>query len=64
MGSSIQSVSVLENVTGRPPPARNPDRYQSVLEATALKADIALLPRGDLTQIGERGVTLSGGQKG
>ena len=25
--------------------------------------DIALLPNGDLTLVGERGVTLSGGQK-
>jgi ATP-binding cassette subfamily C (CFTR/MRP) protein 1 len=38
-------------------------RYDAVLEACALHADIALLPAGDLTEIGERGVNLSGGQQ-
>ena len=38
-------------------------RYQRVLEACALEADLAALPSGDATEVGERGVTLSGGQK-
>ena len=38
-------------------------RYQRVLEACALEDDLAALPSGDATEIGERGVTLSGGQK-
>ena len=38
-------------------------RYQLVISACALEADIASLPEGDLTQIGERGINLSGGQK-
>ncbi|XP_072046793.1 ATP-binding cassette sub-family C member 5-like [Amphiura filiformis] len=38
-------------------------RYDQVISACALEPDIALLPAGDLTEIGERGVTLSGGQK-
>lgn len=29
----------------------------------ALKSDIEALPEGDLTQVGERGLNLSGGQK-
>lgn len=29
----------------------------------ALKADVELMPNGDLTQVGERGLNLSGGQK-
>jgi ABC-type multidrug transport system fused ATPase/permease subunit len=37
--------------------------YRRVLEACALLPDLALLPAGDLTEIGERGVNLSGGQK-
>uniref|UniRef100_A0A8C1FAU8 ATP binding cassette subfamily C member 4 (PEL blood group) n=1 Tax=Cyprinus carpio carpio TaxID=630221 RepID=A0A8C1FAU8_CYPCA len=37
-----------------------PQRYESVLRACALKR---LLPDGDLTVIGDRGATLSGGQK-
>lgn len=38
-------------------------RYDAVLAACALTADIATLPAGDLTEIGERGVNLSGGQQ-
>ena len=34
-----------------------------VIEACALERDIAQLPQGDLTEIGERGINLSGGQK-
>ncbi|XP_019850009.1 PREDICTED: multidrug resistance-associated protein 4-like isoform X2 [Amphimedon queenslandica] len=41
----------------------DPDKYQSVIEACALEKDIELLPEGDFTLVGERGVTLSGGQK-
>ncbi|XP_060888186.1 ATP-binding cassette sub-family C member 4-like [Labrus mixtus] len=38
-------------------------KYERVLKACALKRDMELLPEGDLTQIGDRGATLSGGQK-
>ncbi|XP_034007075.1 multidrug resistance-associated protein 4-like [Trematomus bernacchii] len=41
----------------------NHQRYQRVLRACALKRDMELLPDGDLTLIGDRGATLSGGQK-
>lgn len=34
-----------------------------VLEACALRPDLDVLPAGDLTEIGERGINLSGGQK-
>ncbi|KAG9466704.1 hypothetical protein GDO78_016239 [Eleutherodactylus coqui] len=37
--------------------------YEKVLEACALRPDLELLPHGDQTEIGERGVNLSGGQK-
>ncbi|XP_077405833.1 ATP-binding cassette sub-family C member 4 isoform X1 [Vanacampus margaritifer] len=37
--------------------------YEKVLRACALKRDLELLPDGDLTLIGDRGATLSGGQK-
>ncbi|KAH7904260.1 P-loop containing nucleoside triphosphate hydrolase protein, partial [Hygrophoropsis aurantiaca] len=37
--------------------------YNLVIEACALKQDLALLPQGDLTEVGEKGITLSGGQR-
>ncbi|XP_030501864.2 ABC transporter C family member 10 [Cannabis sativa] len=38
-------------------------RYRETLERCSLIKDLELLPYGDLTEIGERGVNLSGGQK-
>ncbi|MCL7045028.1 hypothetical protein MKW94_029276, partial [Papaver nudicaule] len=38
-------------------------RYQETLEKCSLSKDLEMLPFGDLTEIGERGVNLSGGQK-
>ncbi|KAF9620097.1 hypothetical protein IFM89_010747 [Coptis chinensis] len=38
-------------------------RYEKTIEVTALQHDLELLPGGDLTEIGERGVNISGGQK-
>ncbi|XP_025906528.1 canalicular multispecific organic anion transporter 1 [Nothoprocta perdicaria] len=38
-------------------------RYQEVIKACALLPDLELLPAGDLTEIGEKGINLSGGQK-
>ncbi|KAL4500392.1 hypothetical protein ABPG72_003343 [Tetrahymena utriculariae] len=37
--------------------------YNKVIEACCLKDDIASFKQGDQTEIGERGITLSGGQK-
>lgn len=37
--------------------------YQAVIEACALSDDLNVLPNGDRTEVGENGVTLSGGQK-
>ncbi|KAJ3584308.1 hypothetical protein NHX12_014804 [Muraenolepis orangiensis] len=41
----------------------NPSKYDHVIWACALKRDMELLPDGDMTLIGDRGATLSGGQK-
>ncbi|KAG6858944.1 hypothetical protein C0991_001605, partial [Blastosporella zonata] len=38
-------------------------RYDAVLDACALRPDLEVLEDGDLTEIGARGVSLSGGQK-
>ncbi len=37
--------------------------YRRAIRVSALSADIAVLPGGDRTEIGERGINLSGGQK-
>jgi ABC-type multidrug transport system fused ATPase/permease subunit len=39
------------------------ERYYQVLEDCALLDDLKILPAGDKTEIGERGINLSGGQK-
>ncbi|XP_007666157.2 multidrug resistance-associated protein 4 isoform X2 [Ornithorhynchus anatinus] len=39
------------------------ERYEKVIKVCALKKDLQLLEDGDLTVIGDRGTTLSGGQK-
>lgn len=38
-------------------------RYTEVCKVCALERDISLFPHGDKTVIGERGVSLSGGQR-
>ncbi|KAM4711152.1 ATP-binding cassette sub-family C member 4-like isoform 2-T2 [Anableps anableps] len=40
-----------------------PQKYERVIKACALKRDMELLPDRDQTLIGDRGATLSGGQK-
>ncbi|XP_063563214.1 ATP-binding cassette sub-family C member 10 isoform X6 [Gorilla gorilla gorilla] len=37
--------------------------YKEVVEACALNDDLSILPAGDQTEVGEKGVTLSGGQR-
>jgi len=39
------------------------DRYNRVVEGAALSSDLATLQAGDQTELGERGINLSGGQK-
>ncbi|XP_004859793.1 canalicular multispecific organic anion transporter 2 isoform X4 [Heterocephalus glaber] len=57
----IQNCTLQENVLfGR---AMNPKRYQQALEGCALLADLEMLPGGDQTEIGEKGINLSGGQR-
>lgn len=43
--------------------ALNTERYERVVEVCQLKRDFQLLPYGDKTLVGERGINLSGGQR-
>ncbi|KAJ6599295.1 hypothetical protein DFH09DRAFT_1130673 [Mycena vulgaris] len=57
----LQHNSIRENILFGSP--FDEQRYQSVLDACALRPDLELFDGGDRTEIGVRGVTLSGGQK-
>uniref|UniRef100_A0A8C2UJJ1 ATP binding cassette subfamily C member 3 n=1 Tax=Coturnix japonica TaxID=93934 RepID=A0A8C2UJJ1_COTJA len=57
----IQNATLKDNILfGQAP---NEQKYQNILEACALKADLEVLPGGDHTEIGEKGINLSGGQR-
>ncbi|KAJ6812590.1 ABC transporter C family member 10-like [Iris pallida] len=57
----IQTGTVKDNILFGSP--FDKQRYNETLERCSLVKDIEMLPFGDLTEIGERGVNLSGGQK-
>ncbi|CAE6485222.1 ATP-binding cassette transporter YOR1 [Saccharomyces cerevisiae PE-2] len=57
----IQNASVRDNIIFGSP--FNKEKYDEVVRVCSLKADLDILPAGDMTEIGERGITLSGGQK-
>ncbi|NXR46089.1 MRP1 protein, partial [Hippolais icterina] len=57
----VQNATLEDNIIfGR---EMSEGRYKRVIEACALLPDIEILPSGDKTEIGEKGVNLSGGQK-
>ncbi|XP_024151598.2 multidrug resistance-associated protein 9 isoform X1 [Oryzias melastigma] len=53
--------SVQENILMGEP--MDQTKYERVLDVCSLRADLQILPFGDQTEIGERGLNLSGGQK-
>lgn len=57
----IQNATVRQNILF----GKDMDKswYKQVVEACALEPDFEMLPQGDATEIGERGITVSGGQK-
>ncbi|KAJ6666237.1 hypothetical protein lerEdw1_000509 [Lerista edwardsae] len=57
----LLNATVEENITFGSP--FNKQRYKTVTDACSLQPDIDLLPFGDQTEIGERGINLSGGQR-
>ncbi|KZW03602.1 P-loop containing nucleoside triphosphate hydrolase protein [Exidia glandulosa HHB12029] len=57
----LQHQSIRENILFGTP--YHEKRYKDVLAACALLPDLKVLADGDKTEIGEKGITLSGGQK-
>uniref|UniRef100_A0AAV2LNW2 ATP-binding cassette sub-family C member 5 n=2 Tax=Knipowitschia caucasica TaxID=637954 RepID=A0AAV2LNW2_KNICA len=53
--------TVRENILMGEPFEQN--KYERVLDVSCLRTDLEILPYGDQTEIGERGLNLSGGQK-
>ncbi|XP_069944054.1 ATP-binding cassette sub-family C member 3-like isoform X2 [Cherax quadricarinatus] len=57
----LQNASLRDNIIwGQPFELK---RYRQVVKACGLQPDIDMLPAGDLTEIGEKGINVSGGQK-
>lgn len=57
----IQNATVEANITfGQ---ELDEEKFKRVVEACSLRHDLQVLPNGRYTQIGERGINLSGGQK-
>ncbi|KAJ7190424.1 multidrug resistance-associated ABC transporter [Mycena pura] len=57
----LQNASIRDNILFNLP--YDEERYQLTLRVCALVSDLDILEDGDESEIGERGVTLSGGQK-
>ncbi|RHY85045.1 hypothetical protein DYB26_000706 [Aphanomyces astaci] len=57
----IQNMTIRDNILFGHPYDRV--KYNNVLAACALSKDLTLFPAGDRTEIGQKGVNLSGGQK-
>ena len=57
----LQHLSIKGNILFGSP--LDEERYEQVVDACALRADFDMFEDGDATEIGGRGVSLSGGQK-
>ncbi|KAI1435307.1 ABC transporter [Xylaria sp. CBS 124048] len=57
----LQNMSIRDNILFNFP--YDPARYKRVIDACALAPDLASFSHGDLSNIGENGIGLSGGQK-
>jgi ATP-binding cassette, subfamily C (CFTR/MRP), member 1 len=57
----VQNLSLQDNITFGLPMQQ--DHYRAVLHACSLEPDIEMLPQGDQSSAGLRGMNLSGGQR-
>ena len=59
--SWIQNETVMDNILfGKP---FEKQRYEDAIKYSAMEPDLKIMAEGDMTQIGEKGANLSGGQK-
>ena len=57
----IENKTIRDSITfGRP---FNQEKYDTVIRSMQLTKDLEVLKAGDLTELGENGINLSGGQK-
>ena len=57
----IQNSTLKYNITfGK---EHNDRTYEKVIDACSMRPDLEILDKGDMTEIGEKGINLSGGQK-
>ncbi|KAF4617299.1 hypothetical protein D9613_006273 [Agrocybe pediades] len=59
--SWVQNETIRDNILFGSP--YNEERYKKVIKQCALERDLELFEAGDNTEVGEKGLTLSGGQK-
>ncbi|KAH8086646.1 hypothetical protein BXZ70DRAFT_549376 [Cristinia sonorae] len=59
--SWVQNETIRDNILFGAP--YEEERYNKVIEQCALSRDLTLFEAGDQTEVGEKGLTLSGGQK-
>ncbi|TRM65976.1 hypothetical protein BD626DRAFT_427540 [Schizophyllum amplum] len=59
--SWVQNETIRDNITFGSP--FDEERYKKVLHQCGLERDLTLFDAGDQTEVGEKGLTLSGGQK-
>lgn len=57
----MQNATVRENILFGVP--EDEATYNKIVDGCALRSDLDILPGGDQTEIGEKGINLSGGQK-
>ncbi|KAG8813717.1 hypothetical protein FRC17_001460, partial [Serendipita sp. 399] len=62
-GPWLEHATIRDNIIYGSPLGYDEARYDAVVAACALEKDLEILPAGDMTEIGEKGVSLSGGQR-